>query len=191
MDRIMTSRKLWVGVSAVIGIILCGVFFDSETALRITKAVLVIAGAYLVGQGTVDFIQDYRGVVPDRLVASRKLWIAVASIIGVILTNCIGYNELQASWVTRGIVVVSLAYILSQSSVDFTATLKKVKIVNVLASRKLWVAVAIMIGIVICNGLFSEPTARQITLGSAGIGLLYLAAQGAVDVSKQILRARG
>lgn len=128
MDRIIASRKLWVGVAAVIGVILFGVFFETDTALRVSKAAFLIAGIYFVGQGTVDFIHEYRGMAVDRLVASRKLWIAVSAVIGVILTNGIGYSsDLHASQVTKGIVIIAFTYIVSQSGVDFTATLKKIE----------------------------------------------------------------
>lgn len=66
------------------------------------------------------------------------------------------------------------------------------KVENLVTSRKLWTAVAAVIVIVVSNAAgFDEAAARQITLGTGGIASLYIGAQGAVDISKQILRARG
>ncbi|OHB36477.1 MAG: hypothetical protein A2Y08_01080 [Planctomycetes bacterium GWA2_40_7] len=192
MDRTFASRKLWVGVSAVIGVILFGIFYDTDTALRVSKATFIIVGTYFVGQGAVDFIRGYRGIATDRVVASRKLWITVSSVIGVVLANGMGYGDLQASQVTKGIVLIAFAYIASQSGVDFTATLKKLKVENLVTSRKLWVAVAAIVVIVVSNAVcFDAAGARQITLGTESIAALYIGVQGAVDISKQILRARG
>lgn len=191
MNRVMASRKLWVGIAAVIGMVLFGIFFDSDTALRVSKATGIIAGIYFLGQGAVDFIHDYRGIAQDRLLASRKLWFSVSAVIGVILTNAIGYGDLAASQVTKGIVLITFVYIASQSGVDFTAAFKKLKIENLLTSRKLWTAVGAIIVIVVTNAVgFDVAEARQIALGTGGIISLYIGAQGAVDVSKQILRAR-
>jgi hypothetical protein len=192
MDRVLTSRKLWVAVAGIVGIVIFGICFDSENALQVTKAVMYIVGAYLIGQGTVDFIHEQKGIAIERLIASRKLWIAVSSIIGVILANAIGYGEEQASQVTKGIVTVAFVYLISQSGVDFTATLKKLRVDNLLTSRKLWVGVASMIGIVLSNAIgFDAETARQVTCGASGVAALYMGSQGAVDISKYILRARG
>ena len=192
MDRVMASRKLWVGVAALIGMILFGIFFDTELALRVSKATGIIAGIYFLGQGAVDFVNDYRGIAQDRLLASRKLWFSVSAVIGVILANGLGYGDMQASQVTKGIVTVTFFYIASQSGVDFTAGLKKLKIENLVTSRKLWTAVAAIIIVVVSNAVyFYAPEARQISLGTVGIVSLYMGAQGAVDVSKQILKARG
>ncbi|MFQ5685996.1 MAG: hypothetical protein ACE5GV_04985 [Candidatus Scalindua sp.] len=191
MDRVMASRKLWVGIAAVIGMILFGIFFDTDIALRVSKATGIIAGIYFLGQGAVDFVHDYRGIAQDRLLASRKLWFSVSAVIGVILANSIGYGDLAASQVTKAIVTITFFYIASQSGVDFTATLKKLKIENLVTSRKLWTAVGAIIVVVISNAVyFYAPEARQITLGTVGIISLYIGAQGAVDVSKQIIRAR-
>lgn len=192
MDRTLASRKLWVGVSAVIGVILFCIFYDTDTALRVSKATFIIVGVYFVGQGTIDFIRGYRGIATDRVVASRKLWITVSSVIGVVLANGMGYDDLQASQVTKGIVIIAFTYIASQSGVDFTATLKRLKVENLVTSRKLWTAVAAIIVIVVLNAVgFNAAEARQITLGIEGIVALYIGVQGAVDISKQILRARG
>ena len=192
MDRTFASRRLWVGVSAVIGVILFGIFCYTDTALRVSKATFIIVGIYFVGQGAVDFIREYRGIAIDRVMASRKLWITVSSVIGVVLANGMGYGDLQASQVTKGIVLIAFAYIASQSGVDFTATLKNLKVENLLTSRKLWVAVAAIVVIVVSNAVcFDAAGARQITLGTGGIATLYIGVQGAVDISKQILRARG
>lgn len=192
MNRVLVSRKLWVAVAGIIGIVIFGICFDLENAMRVTKAVLYIVGAYLIGQGTVDFIHEMKGIAIERLVASRKLWIAVSSIIGIILANAIGYGEEQASQVTTGIVTIAFVYLISQSGVDFTATLKKLKVENLLTSRKLWVGVASMIGIVLSNAIgFDAATAKQVTCGISGIAALYMGAQGAVDISKYISRAGG
>jgi len=192
MDITFASRRLWVGVSAVIGVILFGIFCDTDTALRVSKATFIIVGIYFVGQGAVDFIRVYRGIAIDRVVASRKLWITVSSVIGVVLANGMGYGDLQASQVTKGIVLIAFAYIASQSGVDFTATLKNLKVENLVTSRKLWVAVVAIVVIVVSNAVcFDAAGARQITLGTEGIAALYIGVQGAVDISKQILRARG
>lgn len=191
MDRIVASRKLWVAVAGIFGILIFGICFDAENALRVSKAVIYIVGAYLIGQGVVDFIHEYNGVSIERLIASRKLWIAISSIIGIVLVNSIGYGEAQALQVTKGITIISIAYIISQSAVDFTATLKGLKVENLIASRKLWVAVSSIIGIVFANAIgFDAETAKMFTCGASSIAILYLSAQGAVDVSKFIIRAR-
>lgn len=192
MDRTFASRKLWVGVSAVIGVILFGIFYDTDTALRVSKATFIIVGIYFVGQGAIDFIREYRGIAIDRVVASRKLWFTVLSVIGVVLANGMGYGDLQASQVTKGIVIIAFTYIAAQSGVDFTATLKNLKVENLVTSRKLWTAVAAIVVIAVSNAVgFDAAEARQITLGTGGIAALYIGVQGAVDISKQILRARG
>lgn len=65
------------------------------------------------------------------------------------------------------------------------------KVENLVTSRKLWTAVAAIVVIAVSNAVgFDAAAARQITLGTGGIATLYIGVQGAVDISKQILRAR-
>ena len=54
------SRKLFVAIGGVLTAVLCNVGLPEDIAVKVTEAVVYIAGAYLLGQGATDAARELR-----------------------------------------------------------------------------------------------------------------------------------